>query len=123
MCILISEKARQAHLVSHPGSRFVRIADPEPAQAPRRYAQTRRAASGLDRHGLCCADLKPFMSGCSDSYRSRQLHRLRWLGVNKRVACSYRSYRYYLTRLGRAAIAAACFLTQLQIISALALDK
>ena len=35
----------------------------------------------------------------------------------KRVA---RSYRYYLTRLGRAAIAAACRLTQTTIIPALA---
>jgi hypothetical protein len=42
---------------------------------------------------------------------------LRVLGLIKRVA---RSYRYYLTRLGRAAIAAACSLTQFQIVPALA---
>ena len=48
---------------------------------------------------------------------SRELHRLRVLGLIKRVA---RSYRYYLTRLGRAAIAAACSLTQFQIVPALA---
>jgi DNA-binding HxlR family transcriptional regulator len=48
---------------------------------------------------------------------SRQLRRLRDIGVIKRVA---RSYRYYLTRLGRAAIAAACHLTQTTIIPALA---
>ena len=38
-------------------------------------------------------------------------------GLIKRVA---RSYRYYLTRLGRAAIAAACSLTQFHIVPALA---
>ena len=43
--------------------------------------------------------------------------RLRDLGVIKRVA---HSYRYYLTRLGRVAIAAACRLTQTTIIPALA---
>lgn len=30
------------------------------------------------------------------------------------------TYRYYLTRLGRAAIAAACSITELQLVSALA---
>lgn len=57
------------------------------------------------------------LSDLSDSRLSRQLHRLRSLGLIKRVT---RSYRYYLTRLGRAAIAAACSLTQFQIIPALA---
>ena len=42
---------------------------------------------------------------------------LRSLGIIKRVR---RSYRYYLTRLGRAAIAAACSITQFQIIPAMA---
>jgi DNA-binding HxlR family transcriptional regulator len=59
-------------------------------------------------HGLRRADVKPFVP-LSDSALSRQLHRLRALGLIKRVT---RSYRYYLTRLGRAAIAAACSLTQ-----------
>jgi hypothetical protein len=67
-------------------------------------------------HGLRRADVKPFVA-LSDSALSRQLHRLRALGLIKRVS---RSYRYYLTRLGRAAIAAACSLTQFQIIPALA---
>jgi len=71
-------------------------------------------------HGVRRADLKPFVSGFSDSRLSRQLHRLRSLGLIKRVT---RSYRYYLTRLGRSAIAAACSLTQFQIIPALALAK
>ena len=56
----------------------------------------------------------------SPSRLSRQLHRLRALGLIKRVT---RSYRYYLTRLGRSAIAAACSLTQFQIIPALAHAK
>jgi hypothetical protein len=68
-------------------------------------------------HGMRRADLKPFVQGLSESRLSRQLHRLRILGLIKRVA---RSYRYYLTRLGRSAIAAACSLTQFQIIPALA---
>jgi len=68
-------------------------------------------------HGLRRADLKGFVADYSDSRLSRELRRLRLLGLIKRVA---RSYRYYLTRLGRAAIAAACSLTQFQIVPALA---
>jgi len=68
-------------------------------------------------HGMRRADLKPFVSQLSNSRLSRQLHRLRSLGVIKRVR---QTYRYYLTRLGRAAIAAACSLTQFQIIPAIA---
>src|SRR6266853_4601978 len=71
-------------------------------------------------HGVRRADLKPFVSDLSDPRLSRQLHRLCSLGLIKRVT---RSYRYYLTRLGRAAIAAACSLTQFQIIPAIALVK
>jgi hypothetical protein len=68
-------------------------------------------------HGLRRADLKGFLAEFSASRLSRELHRLRVLGLIKRVA---RSYRYYLTRLGRAAIAAACSLTQFHIVPALA---
>lgn len=68
-------------------------------------------------HGVRRADLKRFLPGFSPSRVSRQLHRLRFLGLIKRVS---RSYRYYLTRLGRSAIAAACSLTQFQIIPAMA---
>jgi hypothetical protein len=70
-------------------------------------------------HGMRRADIKPFVP-LSESALSRQLHRLRVLGLIKRVT---RSYRYYLTRLGRAAIAAACSLTQFHIVPALALTK
>ena len=68
-------------------------------------------------HGLRRADLKVLLAEYNDSRLSRELRRLRLLGLIKRVA---RSYRYYRTRLGRAAIAAACSLTQFQIIPALA---
>ncbi len=71
-------------------------------------------------HGMRRADLKKHVPEFSDSRLSRQLHRLRSIGLIKRVA---HSYRYYLTRLGRAAIAAACSLTQFQIIPALANAK
>jgi hypothetical protein len=68
-------------------------------------------------HGVRRADLKALLAEYSTSRLSRELRRLRVLGLIKRVA---RSYRYYLTRLGRAAIAAACSLTQFQIVPALA---
>jgi DNA-binding MarR family transcriptional regulator len=48
---------------------------------------------------------------------SRQLKRLRVLGLIKKVA---HTYRYYLTRLGRSAIAAACSLTRFNIVPACA---
>jgi DNA-binding Lrp family transcriptional regulator len=48
---------------------------------------------------------------------SRQLRRLRDIGVIKRVAGTY---RYYLTRLGRAATAALCRVTESIIIPAMA---
>jgi hypothetical protein len=68
-------------------------------------------------HGMRRADLKAFVPAYSDSRLSRELRRLRLRGLIKRVT---RSYRYYLTRLGRAAIAAACSFTQFHIIPALA---
>jgi hypothetical protein len=71
-------------------------------------------------HGLCRADLKALLDQYTNSRLSRELRRVRVLGLIKRVA---HSYRYYLTRLGRAAIAAACSLTQFQIVPALASAK
>ena len=53
--------------------------------------------------GLRRADLLPRLSQCSPATLTRQLARLRRLHVIKRVAGTY---RYYLTRTGRAAIAA-----------------
>jgi len=71
-------------------------------------------------HGMRRSDLKRYVTELSDSALSRQLHRMRLLGLIKRVA---HTYRYYLTRLGRAAIAAACSLTQFKIVPALAFAK
>jgi hypothetical protein len=68
-------------------------------------------------HGLPRADLLGLLPGFSPSALSRQLRRLLCIGVIKRVTSTY---RYYLTRLGRAAIAAACSITELRIVPTLA---
>jgi hypothetical protein len=67
--------------------------------------------------GIRRADLRPLLNQLSPHRLSTQLHRLRDIGVIKRVAGTY---RYYLTRIGRAATAALCRLTQSVIIPALA---
>src|SRR5262249_1644728 len=64
----------------------------------------------------CRADLLPLLGQSSPATLSRQLARLRHLGVIKRVLGTY---RYYLTRAGRAAIAAGRRLTEHIIIPAL----
>lgn len=70
--------------------------------------------------GLRRADLAAIVPALNKAALSRQLKRLRRLGLIKRVSATY---RYYLTRLGRAAIAAACAITELRIIPALATVK
>ena len=72
---------------------------------------------GFNIAGLRRADLLPLLSQSSPATLSRQLVRLRHLGVIKRVLGTY---RYYLTRAGRAAIAAGRRLTEHTIIPALA---
>jgi hypothetical protein len=67
--------------------------------------------------GLRRADLRPFLAQCSPATLTRHLARLRQLGVIKRVNGTY---RYYLTRAGRAAIAAGRRLSEHTIIPALA---
>ena len=67
--------------------------------------------------GIRRADLQPLLNGLSPHRLSRQLRRLRDIGAIKRVAGTY---RYYLTRIGRAATAALCRVTQSVIIPALA---
>jgi hypothetical protein len=67
--------------------------------------------------GVRRADLHALLPDLSPATLSRQLKRLRVLGLIKRVAGTY---RYYLTRLGRAAIAAACSITEIRIVPALA---
>ena len=66
--------------------------------------------------GLRRADLLPLLAPCSPATLTRHLARLRQLTVIKRVTGTY---RYYLTRAGRAAIAAGRRLTQHTIIPAL----
>ena len=67
--------------------------------------------------GVRRADLHALLPDLSPATLSRQLKRLRVLGLIKRVAGTY---RYDLTRLGRAAIAAACSITEIRIVPALA---
>ena len=67
-------------------------------------------------HGCRRADLARHVP-LTASALSRQLSRLRVLGLIKKVT---HTYRYYLTRLGRSAIAAACSLTRFNIIPAMA---
>ena len=67
-------------------------------------------------HGWRRADLVVRL-GMAPSAMTRQLRHLRTLGLIKKVT---HAYRYYLTRLGRAAIAAACSLTRFNIVPAMA---
>jgi len=67
-------------------------------------------------HGWRRADLLARVH-LSPSAMSRQLRRMHLLGLIKKVT---HTYRYYLTRLGRAAIAAACSLTRFNIVPAMA---
>jgi hypothetical protein len=66
--------------------------------------------------GIRRADLLGLVDNISPPRLSRQLRRLRDIGVIKRVAGTY---RYYLTRIGRSATAALCHVTQSVLIPAL----
>jgi len=68
-------------------------------------------------HGLRRSDLKKQLPDISCSKLSRYLKRLRILGLIKRVA---KTYRYYLTRIGRSAVAACEKLTEFTIVQTLA---
>ena len=67
--------------------------------------------------GVRRADLKPFLTTLSVASITRYLKRLRDFGLIKKVVGTY---RYYLTRIGRNAIAAACRIAEQLIIPALA---
>lgn len=67
--------------------------------------------------GIRRADLFPILPKISPARLSRQIRRLRILGLVKRATGTY---RYYLTKAGRAAIAAATQLTEYTLIPALA---
>lgn len=71
----------------------------------------------LNIHGMRRADLKVHLPSISNSKLSRLLKRLRIHGLIKRVA---KTYRYYLTRIGRAAIATCEKLTEFTIVQTLA---
>jgi hypothetical protein len=66
--------------------------------------------------GIRRADLLGLAEQLSPARLSRQLRRLRDIGVIKRVTGTY---RYYLTRIGRRATAALCYVTQSVLIPAL----
>jgi hypothetical protein len=68
-------------------------------------------------HGLRRADLEPHLPDLSPATLTRRLRKLRLFKVIKRVA---NTYRYYLTRLGRRAIAACCRLSEFTLTPALA---
>jgi hypothetical protein len=70
----------------------------------------------LNIAGVRRADLLPSLQMFSPNRLSRQLRRLLDIGVIKRVTATY---RYYLTKAGRAATAAAERLTDATIIPAL----
>lgn len=67
--------------------------------------------------GIRRGDLIPMLDQLTPNRLSRQLRRLRDIGVIKRVRGTY---RYYLTRMGRAAAAALCRVTESIIIPAMA---
>jgi len=70
----------------------------------------------LNIHGVARRDLTGLLPELSPSRLSRQLRRLRVLGVLKRAA---NTYRYYLTRAGRSVIAAFERLTTFAIVPAM----
>ena len=67
--------------------------------------------------GLRRADLKKFMPSVSSGKLSRYLKRLRVFGLIKRAG---KTYRYYLTRIGRNAISTCEKLTEFTIVQTLA---
>ena len=67
-------------------------------------------------HGLRRSDLKRHLPLVSKGKLSRYLKRLRILGLIKRVA---KTYRYYLTRIGRLAVATCEKLTEFTIAKTL----
>lgn len=67
--------------------------------------------------GMRRADIRPFLPTLSAASVTRQIRRLKKLGILKKIAGTY---RYYLTRLGRSVIAACCRLTEQAIVPALA---
>ena len=86
----------------------VNFFDPSDAALLRALQNPRVNIAGIRR-----AHLLPAMAMLSPGRLSRQLRRLRRLGVIKRVTGTY---RYYLTKAGRAATAAAARLTRAMVV-------
>jgi hypothetical protein len=82
---------------------------------PRRLDASMRTTA-LSSSSNTSAAMKAQPPNCSGPLFSAE-RRLRSLGLIKKVT---QTYRYYLTRLGRAAIAAACSLTRFSIVTAMA---
>jgi DNA-binding transcriptional ArsR family regulator len=72
---------------------------------------------GFNIAGVRRSDLVSLITELSPSALSRHLARLRHIGIIRRISGSY---RYCITRVGRAAIAACCHLTENVLIPALA---
>jgi hypothetical protein len=129
---LYEQQARQAvlsvkaeHVATFPGYKIT----PQLAQevgsrfATRTEAPALSTASANRRSniaGIRRAHLLPVLDKLSAAAVSRQLTRFRTLGLIKRIGGTY---RYYLTRIGRSAVAACCRLTEHTIIPALAWTK
>jgi DNA-binding transcriptional ArsR family regulator len=67
--------------------------------------------------GMRRSDLVSMVAGLSPSALSRHLARLRHIGIIRRI---HGTYRYYVTRIGRAVITACCHITENILIPALA---
>ena len=67
--------------------------------------------------GMRRSDLVSLVAKLSPSALSRHLSRLRHIGIIRRISGTY---RYYLTRIGRAAVTASCHITENILIPALA---
>src|SRR5574337_13971 len=105
------QRLSQPRVGSDPAVKGVNFFDPTDHTLLRTLQRGEFNIHGWRRADLLCRlDISP-------SAMSRQLKRLRVLGLIKKVA---HTYRYYLTRLGRSAIAAACSLTRFSIVPAMA---
>ncbi|MBL0352191.1 MAG: ArsR family transcriptional regulator [Dechloromonas sp.] len=105
------ERLSMPRLGAAPGVKGVNFFDP----AEKALLQTMQRGE-FNIHGWRRADLLSYLK-LTPSAMSRQLARLRTLGLIKKVT---HTYRYYLTRLGRSVVAAACSLTRFNIVPTMA---
>lgn len=105
------QRLRQPRVGANPGIKGVNLFDAA-EQALLRTLQDGK----FTIHGWRRADMLAHLN-ISRSAMSRQPKRFHVLGPTRMVS---HTHRYYLTRLGRAAIAAACALTRFHIVPAMA---